>query len=349
MLLYIHIPFCEKKCPYCAFGSSIYYNDKVISSYFDALILDFKSYISTLSSINIETIFIGGGTPSVVDSKYYKKLFKMLTPYTQKYAEITVEANPNSATLLWLEEMKTYGVNRISFGAQSFIEEKLNFLGRMHSVNDIFIAVDNAHIAGFENINIDLMYGSKKDSKKSILTELENLKKLNISHISAYSLTLEENTPFYKQKEYAKDDENLAKFLIDGIESLGFKQYEISNFGNPCKHNLGYWMLKDYLGLGAFAVGYINKKRYFAPKTINEYIKNPTNKMIENLTDDDIKFEKIFLGLRSMIGINKNLLNDEEIKKANLLAQSKKLELIDGIFYNKNYLLSDEIALYIKS
>lgn len=349
MLLYIHIPFCKKKCPYCAFGSSIHYDEKIISSYFDTLILELKYHISNLPNISIETIFIGGGTPSIVNAKYYKKLFEIFTPYIQKDAEITVEANPNSATLPWLKEIKSYGVNRVSFGAQSFIEEKLKFLGRIHNASDVFAAVDNARIAGFNNINVDLMYGSKEDSKKSLQIELENLKKLDITHISAYSLTLEENTPFYKKNEYAKDDEYLAKFLIDGIEKLGFKQYEISNFGLVCKHNFGYWMLKDYLGLGALSVGYIDKKRYFGQKSINEYIKNPTNKTVENLSDDDIKFEKIFLGLRSIIGVSKNTLNEDELNRATLLVQNGKLELKNEIFYNKNYLLSDEIALYIKS
>lgn len=349
MLLYIHIPFCEKKCPYCAFGSSVYYNDEIIDDYFKAMENEFKISIDKIKNFKIQSIFIGGGTPSVVHSKYYKKLFKNFEKYIQKNAEITIEANPNSATLLWLSDMKKIGINRVSFGAQSFINEKLQFLGRIHNVKDIFNAVNKANKARFENINIDLMYGSKKDSKKSLQIEIENLKKLDITHISAYSLTLEKNTPFYKKINYAKDSEILAKFLIESIENLGFKQYEISNFGKICKHNLGYWKLKNYMGLGAFSVGYIDNKRYFNQKNINEYIKNPAKKIIENLSDEDIKFEKIFLGLRSVVGVNQNILNKDEIKKTNILTKNKKLEIKNGIFYNKNYLLSDELALYIKS
>ncbi|ASM38028.1 MAG: radical SAM family heme chaperone HemW [Campylobacter sputorum] len=349
MLLYIHIPFCEQKCPYCSFGSSVSYNNDTIKAYFDAIKREFEHTITILKDVKIQTMFIGGGTPSVVNSKNYKKLFKMVEKYLDTSAEITVEANPNSAKFNWLKDMKSYGVNRVSFGAQSFIEKKLKFLGRIHNSKDIFNAINNANKAGFKNINIDLMYGSKEDNKNSLCIELENLKKLNITHVSAYSLTLEENTPFYKKIDYAKDDENLAKFFIEGITNLGFKQYEISNFGNICKHNLGYWKLKNYIGLGAFSVGCIDTKRYFNQKNINEYIQNPTKKIVENLSPEDIKFEKIFLGLRSIVGVNKSILNEKEVKNAEFLVENQKLELKNGIFYNKNYLLSDELALFIKS
>ena len=158
MLLYVHIPFCESKCPYCAFGSVVGKRN-LTGAYFDAMIADFREQILKFDVKNgdIETVFIGGGTPSAVDGGYYERLFEAVAPYLAKDAEITTEANPNSASLAWLSQMKSYGVNRVSFGAQSFFEDKLKFLGRIHDARQIYEAVANAKTAGLENINVDLI------------------------------------------------------------------------------------------------------------------------------------------------------------------------------------------------
>ncbi|MSN96982.1 coproporphyrinogen III oxidase family protein [Campylobacter sp. FMV-PI01] len=342
MHIYIHIPFCSSKCPYCAFGSSTD-SFNLVERYFEALLFEIKN--STLNKIS--TIFIGGGTPSVISAKFYEKIFDEFRDFLDIKTEITTEANPNSATLKWLKDMKNLGVNRVSFGTQSFNDEKLKFLGRNHSSIHTKKAVLNAKKVGFKNINVDIIYDTKFDDKKMIEFELLNLAKLDLTHISAYSLTLEENTPFYNKSSFKKDSVNLAKFLFLGLENLGFKQYEISNFGQICKHNLAYWQGKNYLGFGAYAVGFKDDKRFYSPKDIKSYIKNPTFKNIENLTKSDLKFEKIFLGMRSKIGVEAKILNELELKRAKILVEEKKLSYKNERFYNQDYLLSDEIVLFL--
>lgn len=347
--LYIHIPFCKSICPYCAFGSAVSYDDERIYEYFQCLKREFAWILEhfELKKNSLKSLFIGGGTPSIVKTKHYAQIFEILEPFLRKNAEISIEANPNSADFAWLKEMRKLGVNRISFGAQSFDEKKLNFLGRIHTPQDTINAVFNAKKAGFENINVDLIYGSKFDTKKLLNSEISALKTLNLTHISAYNLTLEKHTPFFKNKTNAKESAILAKFFINEIKNLGFLQYEISNFGKICKHNLRYWALENYLSLGAFGVGFTANKRFYAPKNIKIYMQNPVKKDVEILSEETMKFEKIFLGLRCKIGVKSEILSPNELRNANLLTKKGKLVLENGIFYNTNYLLSDEIALFL--
>lgn len=346
--IYIHIPFCTSKCPYCAFGS---YTDsfKKQKLYFDALKFEIEHFITQNSNLKISTIFIGGGTPSAILAEYYYDIFEILTLFFRKNIEITTEANPNSASLKWLSMMRNLGVNRISFGAQSFDEKKLNFLGRNHSERDIFNAVQNAKIVGFANINVDIIYASKFDTKKALEREIFALEKLKIQHVSAYSLTLEENTPFFGKFNFTKSSVNLARFLFKSLGEIGFKQYEISNFGKTCSHNLAYWKQLDYVGFGAHSVGFSKNKRFYAPSNLDQYIANPLQKNIENLSKKDLNIERIFLGARSIVGIKANLLNEKELENAKFLLKKGKLTLKNGKFYNPNFLLADEIALFITS
>ena len=341
------MPFCESKCPYCAFGSSDDEFSKV-SAYFKALCLDLNFQLKSQKVKEISTIFFGGGTPSAVNAKFYDEIFSILAPLCMAKTEITFEANPNSAILAWLKHVKNLGANRISFGAQSFFEDKLKFLGRIHSREQIFKAVENAHTAGFKSINLDLIYDTKFDTKKRLLAEVENLKSLAITHLSAYSLTLEENTPFAGKKSYKKDSDTLAKFMIEQVGRAGFKQYEISNFGQICRHNLGYWQGKNYLGVGAFSVGFVDGTRYYAKSSIDAYITQPTYREREILSPSELAREHIFLGLRSVVGVEAGRLNEAQKKRANLLVENEKLLFKNGKFYNPNFLLSDEIALFIE-
>ncbi|CUU69133.1 coproporphyrinogen III oxidase [Campylobacter hyointestinalis subsp. hyointestinalis] len=345
MQIYIHIPFCESKCPYCAFGS---HSDKFsqVKKYFLALNHEIQNTILDLNE-KITTIFIGGGTPSSVNAEFYAQIFEVLKPKLAKNAEITSEANPNSANLQWLEDMKSLGVNRISFGAQSFDEKKLRLLGRIHSKNAIFKAVQNAKIAKFKNINVDLMYSTKLDTKKLLKRELENIANLGISHISAYSLSLEEKTPFWDKLNLKKDSLSLARYLISGLEDIGFKQYEISNFGKICTHNLGYWKQKDYLGFGAYAVGTMGDRRFYSPSDLDEYIANPLQKKVEILSKKDMLEEHIFLGLRSCVGIKLSNLDKEKIEKVELLEKENKIYIKNGRAFNTNFLIADEISLFL--
>lgn len=343
MLVYFHIPFCKSKCPYCAFGSKIN-SEHLIDDYFKALLDE----VDKIKPSNIKTIFIGGGTPSIIHQKYYYMLFKNLD--LSKTKEITIEANPSLISLKWLKDIRALGINRISFGAQSFNDEKLKFLGRNHTSKDIFKAINLAKEANFTNINIDLIYDTKFDTLKNLEFECKNLEKIDINHLSAYSLTLEENTPFFNKKSYKLNRIKNIKFFLDQIKNLGFIQYEISNFSknSPCLHNIGYWSAKDYLGFGAYAVSKIKNKRIYN-KSLSLYLKNIMDKKIEILSDKDLKFEHIFLGARSNVGISINKLTKKEINNANKLVDEGLLKLENKRFYALNFLLADEIALFLSS
>ncbi len=349
MLIYLHIPFCDSKCHYCAFNS---YVDKfdLKSSYMQACV---KQLIYELSIFkpkpnSIKSLFIGGGTPSTVNPELYFEFFKIILPYLKKDAEITSEANPNSATKKWLSGMKKLGINRISFGVQSFNEKKLKFLGRNHSKPQAIKAINHANEVGFTNISLDLIYGTKMDTKKLLQDDLKIAKSLPINHISAYSLTIEKDTPFAKTPQVAIDSIGLAKKFTNDIQNIGFPQYEISNFGTYNSiHNLGYWEGDDYMGIGSGAVGFLKNRRFYPSKNIENFIQNPLKRDIEILSKDDLHVEKIFLGLRSKIGINIDKFNKKEMENIKILLQEKKLKRKNNVIYNTDYFLSDEISLFI--
>jgi oxygen-independent coproporphyrinogen-3 oxidase len=297
---------------------------------------------------SIETLFIGGGTPSTVSPKLYEPIFKLLQPYLAKDVEITTEANPNSATKEWLKGMKELGVNRISFGVQSFDTHKLQALNRAHSPKQAKEAIIQAHKLGIEHLSLDLIYNYQNDSKALLLSDIAQAFELPIDHISAYELTIEDGTKFSNTPEVRQENESLAFYVSEEIKKRGFTHYEISNFGSyESRHNKGYWELKNYIGAGAGAVGFLNKKRYYPQSNIDAYIANPMQINEEPLTDDELLTEKIFLGLRSQIGIQKSLLSDKMQQKASFLVQENKLTETKTHFYNKDYFLSDELALYI--
>ena len=297
---------------------------------------------------SIETLFIGGGTPSTVSPELYKPIFKLLYPYLIDNAEITTEANPNSATLAWLEGMKNLGVNRISFGVQSFDDKKLKFLNRAHNSQDAIRAINDAYHIGIKNISLDLIYATAMDTKELLDKDLKQAFALPINHISAYALTIEEGTAFQKTPEVAKEKLSLTNFVFGQIKKHGFTQYEISNFGTyQSAHNLGYWQYKNYIGAGSGAVGCKDGVRYYPATDIDFYIQNPLHVSEENLSAEEQKAEKLFLGLRSRVGVDENVLNCEELQRAELLTNERKLTKKDSRFFNPDYLLSDEIALFI--
>jgi len=349
MLLYIHIPYCDSKCHYCSFNT---YVDKFDTreDYMHALYkqLSFELERFEAKKNSIETLFIGGGTPSTVSPELYAPLFKLLQPYLQKDAEITTEANPNSATKEWLSGMKDLGVNRVSFGVQSFNANKLKLLNRAHNPQQAKDAITHAHSLGFTHISLDLIYNYQGDTEALLLNDIENAFALPIDHISAYELTIEDGTKFSSTPEVRQEDENLAFFVTAQIEKRGFKAYEISNFGTyQSKHNKGYWEIKDYIGAGAGAVGFLKDRRFYPTTTIESYIENPLNITEEVLTQEELLTEKIFLGLRSDIGIEKSSLSTDMIQRANLLCDENKLSASTTHYYNENFFLSDEVSLYI--
>ena len=362
-LLYIHIPFCDSKCNYCAFNSYTNLNH-LKKDYFNAL----KKQFFSLNPKHYKTVFIGGGTPSTMSINFYEKLFTLLKPYIKYAKEITIECNPNTK-YEWLKEIKNLGVSRISFGVQSFNEKKLKFLNRNHSSSLAIKAIINAKKAGFDNINLDLIYSTALDSKELLLNDLKLAFSLPITHISAYSLTIEKKTKFEGDFSKRKDDEELEIFFIEKIKEK-FPQYEISNFGKVCLHNLGYWQGLEYDGLGAGAVGFRKWKmeneelcnprkienflgyrekifRYYTQENVYEYLKNPTLYKYEYLSKEDIKKEKVFLGLRSIVGFDENILNNEEKKRVEILINEKKLHKKENRIYSNDFLLADALSTYI--
>ncbi len=349
MLLYIHIPFCDSKCSYCSFNS---YVDKfhLKQQYMDALLRQLQHELKRFNADknSIESVFIGGGTPSTVSHELYRPLFEFIKPYLKKDIEITSEANPNSATSEWLKGMRELGVNRISFGVQSFDDKKLKLLNRAHNSTQAKQAVTNAKKASFDNISLDIIYATYGDTKELLQHDIETAFSLPINHISAYALTIEESTLFEKKPHMSDEKLHLTKWLFKEIEKKGFKQYEISNFGTyNSAHNLGYWQYKDYIGIGSGAVGKLAHERFYPTSSVEEYIKNHLNINTERLSLDDKKTEQIFLGLRSCVGIDENILNKDELNRANILVDEKKLTKKESRFYNIDFLLADEIALFL--
>ena len=350
MLLYIHIPFCDSKCFYCAFNSYTSMHS-LRDDYMRSLLVQLEDGLKK-NDKKVETIFIGGGTPSTIKASKYKEVMDLVRPYIVENCEITIEANPNSASKEWLEEIYKLGINRVSFGVQSFDDEKLKFLGRNHKKSQAIDAINNAKKAGFENINCDIIYDTKLDTKELLRNDLRIIKNLPINHISAYSLTIEEGTKFFNQKNVQFENEELARFLFNEFEKLGFGQYEISNFAlnenGRSKHNLGYWKYKEYLGVGSGAVGCIGNKRYYAKKDLEAYIKDPLEyDEIELLTKDDVLVEKVLLGFRSVVGVNIDDFNIEQHKKVEILLSESKIQKIDNHIYANDFMLADELSLFL--
>jgi oxygen-independent coproporphyrinogen-3 oxidase len=312
--------------------------------------LDFELKRFDAKPQTIESVFIGGGTPSTVTPEFYKPIFESIKPYLQKEIEITSEANPNSATSSWLQGMFDLGVNRISFGVQSFNKEKLKLLNRAHDADDAIKAIKDANEIGYKNISLDLIYATLGDTKELLNHDLKTALSLPINHLSAYALTIEEGTPFESKPHMSKETINLTNWIFRKIEKSGFKQYEISNFGSyQSSHNLGYWKYKDYIGLGSGAVGKLGLQRFYPTAIVEDYIGNPLSIKVEELSLEDKKIEKIFLGFRSRVGVKYAILNSDEQKKADILVDEKKLIFKNDTLYNYEYLLADEITLFLSS
>lgn len=274
--LYAHIPFCMSKCPYCDFNSyTSHKGDSSHRDYMQALALEASSTLEHESFANrkISTIFFGGGTPSILSPDLFIDLMAKVRPkFITPDSEITLEANPGTLKeqldLSKLKDFRSLGFNRISFGVQSFNPDKLRFLGRAHSVSDAINAIEMARNAGFENINLDLMYGVIGESLDSWKQDLSQALSLNPNHISAYNLTIEPKTQFGRKHAAgsslcASDADCANMFLLahDKLSTAGYLHYEVSNYAKPereCQHNLAYWFGTEYVGLGAGSHSYLS-------------------------------------------------------------------------------------------
>ncbi|WP_456451290.1 radical SAM family heme chaperone HemW [Hydrogenimonas sp.] len=349
MLLYLHIPFCDSKCHYCAFNS---YVDRfeLREAYMKAAHRQLRHELEAcnVGRGEIATVFIGGGTPSTVDAALYEPFFDTLAPYLDQNAEVTAEANPNSATKEWLAGMKGLGVGRVSFGVQSFFDDKLKLLGRAHRAKEAVDAVERAAAMGFSRLSLDLIYATMLDTPERVEKEVARALALPVEHLSAYELTIEEGTPFQTRPEVRKESVEQARVIETMTVDKGWRHYEISNFGRtPCRHNLGYWEYRPYLGIGSGAVGRVETKRYYPHRLPERYIEEPLHKEVEELDEEAMLQERLFLGLRSEVGVETFLLDDAMRRRCDLLVAEGKLLIEKGRYRNPDFLLADEIALFI--
>lgn len=347
MHIYIHIPFCKQKCHYCAFNSFVT-SSSIHGPYMESLLVQMKLLLEHYDVTKIESIFIGGGTPSVLSSYLYEPIFKTLSSKLSNHCEISVEANPTTANKNWLKQMRDFGVNRLSLGVQSFNNDKLKLLGRDHKSIDAKKTLENALEIGFENISIDLIYGTKIDTKELIKKDLQTAISFPLTHLSAYTLSIEKGTPFFKKKDMAQEGEKDAYMVKNILTKNNMPQYEVSNFGTkPCKHNLAYWMYKNYIGVGSGAVGFDGQKRYSGIKNIDKYIDNPTKLHIEEISQKEQLLEQLFLGLRSNVGILKKIIPNYANSRVETLLKENLIYENSGRYYAKDYFLADSLTLFI--
>jgi len=354
MLVYLHIPYCDSKCHYCAFNSYVGRFD-TRPAYMKALHRQLAHELERFGATpgSIETLFIGGGTPSTVTPDLYAPLFDLLRPYLTDDTEITAEANPNSASTEWLSGMHELGVNRVSFGVQSFDPDKLKTLGRAHTPDQAREAILTAYDLGVPHLSLDLIYNVHGDTEALLASDITQAFDLPIDHLSAYELTIESHTPFAQTPQMRQTDDALAFFVAQEITRRGFEHYEISNFGRyPSRHNLGYWELKDYIGAGTGAVGFrgLTSKtgiRYYPPTDIDAYLRDPLAVTEEPLSAEDLRTERLFLGLRSRVGVEADGLSASMRDRADLLVREGKLTFDAGRYHNPDFFLADELSLFV--
>lgn len=360
--LYIHVPFCAQKCNYCDFNSYKIEEKNQKKEYLISIKKEMELYKEDFKNKEFTSIFLGGGTPSILNSEELTILVNSIYENfnINKDAEITMECNPGTLNKEKLETIKSLGINRLSMGLQVTQNHHLKYIGRIHTYEQFEKNYKDAIDIGINNINVDLMYSLPNQSFDEWKETLDKIIKLNPPHISAYSLILEEGTKFYDMymnKEFELNDEetdiNIYKYTIDTLSKNGYHQYEISNYakeGYECKHNIVYWKCEKYLGLGPGASGYIENYRYSNICDVEEYNKclHNNKKPIEDkntLSKKDEMEEFIFMGLRMNEGINLDRFYEKfgvnfKQKHNNILDKLKNLNLI--IEQNNNIMLTQK-------
>lgn len=370
MSLYIHIPFCKQKCLYCDFPSYAG-KESLINEYIRALN---EEILRKCSKYKIASIFVGGGTPSYLNEINLESLLKTinLLDFKDEF-EFTIECNPGTLNEEKLALMKNYNVNRISMGLQTTNDNLLKEIGRIHSFEEFKKNYNQARKAGFENINVDLMFGLPNQHMKDWKASLEDVMSLEPDHISAYSLIIEEGTCFYNLYNNDKlnipneeEERSMYLFTKGFLKDYGYNQYEISNYAKvnkECFHNKVYWKCNEYLGLGVSASSFVDEKRFKNIDDIKIYIEKINNNEdvteeihVNNINDDMEEF--MFMGLRMIEGINLKIFKkrfgkdvfdiyDEviknNIKKGLLVVDSEKLYLSEKGIELSNYVMSDFI------
>lgn len=323
--LYIHIPFCVRKCVYCDFFS-IPYDEVLALNYMDGMIEELE--LRRNEAGTLQTVYIGGGTPTTVPTPALVRLLKRVKDSFEmaRNAEITIEANPGTIGKETLGKLYDAGINRFSIGVQSFDNNELRLLGRIHTFEEALKAIAAVRRAGIANVSIDLIYGIPGQSPDEWLRTIEAAVELSPEHISTYELTPEKNTPLYKlisQGRIEKPDEESIILMyystVDKLKAAGYSHYEISNFAKPgfeCRHNLNYWNRGEYVGIGSGAHGFIGNKRIKNISDVNKYLRTlkegrlPVEEGSEISREDAMK-EAVFLGLRKMEGLNIKKLTED--------------------------------------
>ncbi|BCE03240.1 radical SAM family heme chaperone HemW [Marinicellulosiphila megalodicopiae] len=361
--LYVHLPWCVKKCPYCDFNSHTF-DEIPEAQYLEQLKKDFISQKPSIQNRPLQSIFFGGGTPSLMSGQFYTDLIVFLKNNIEFKSdiEITLEANPGTFEKEKFADFYRAGINRLSLGVQSFQDSFLKDLGRIHNSDDAINAIEHAKKIGFSNFNIDLMYGLPNQSIDDALFDLKQAVQLNSTHLSWYQLTIEPNTEFYKTQPVLPIDDALFDIQQQGqafIKESGFDQYEISAYAKNnlvSKHNMNYWQFGDYIGIGAGAHGKVTLN-----KTINRtrrtrqpsnYLNQPLQLINEPVATDELLFECLMNGFRLKQGIswlqikNNSFLNKEDVinRLQKFIDQSLVLHNNQSIWLSeKGYLFLDGI------
>ncbi len=320
--LYVHIPFCVKKCAYCDFVSAPS-TQQIMKDYADAIIreLGLMSALAdtqssaALAATRLDTVFFGGGTPTLMPLRAMERVIKAINTRFSLHTgyEFTLEANPDTVTSDYLKMLRDNGVNRLSFGVQSLDDRLLKRIGRVHDSKAAIKAYEMARTAGFRNINIDLMLGLPSQTIEDVAHTIDLALQLEPEHISCYSLILEEDTPMYDENPNDLPDEiserAMYHYAAERFHQNGLPRYEISNFSKPgyeCRHNLTYWNADEYIGVGIAAHSYTDGARYHNTFNLEDYLQGDFSSYdTENLTHNDLISEFMFLGLRKTAGISR--------------------------------------------
>lgn len=355
--IYIHIPYCKQKCSYCNFFSVVSRNS--VPLMMDAIKCEIALRANSISTREISTVYIGGGTPSIISHEHLTSLFNTVNKSfdVSKNAEITLEANPDDINEDNLSFWKELGINRLSIGIQSFRDEDLKYLNRVHSAQKALDCISLARKYNFHDLTIDLIYGIPGLTNEAWIHNLETFRNLDIKHLSAYALTVEPRTPLYNAIQKGKvlpveEQQSSDQFdiLMQFAEAEGYLHYEISNFCKPdhfARHNISYWKGIDYLGFGPSAHSFLTNSRQWNVSSINEYIDSIKNSILplesEELSENDRYNEYVMTGLRTMFGCKiEEIIGQFGLQKANYFKENATKWLDRDMMYENDgvYILS---------
>ena len=337
--LYVHIPFCDHICTYCDFPK-IFFHEEMVNEYLEAL----GKELATLPHHVMDTVYIGGGTPSSLDDEQLMKLFDLLHPFIGKETEeVTMEVNHESMDLYKLDILKRGGVNRLSIGVQTFNDQLLKTIGRYHSSAQALRLIRQAHEKGFENLSIDLMYGLPLQTKEDIVKDLSIVSNLPITHLSYYALILEDRTVLHNQnyEPLEEEEEALINDLIDAqLGSFGFHKYEVSNYakaGYESLHNKAYWHYDNYYGVGMGATSKIDDEIIDHTREINHYIAGQDITVTTKQTKQETMFNQLMMSLRLVEGLDLEVFK----KRYDLSVEDVYKEALQKHLDNKDLVIED--------